>query len=37
MVHAIERVDLPRDVGALLMQHFMRAAEALKNRAQVDS
>ncbi|WP_026224731.1 group II truncated hemoglobin [Methyloversatilis thermotolerans] len=32
MVHAIERVDLPRDVGARLMQHFMRATEALKNR-----
>lgn len=32
MVHAIEATDIPTDVGVRLMQHFTRAAEALKNR-----
>ena len=32
MVHAIEATGLPTDVGVRLMQHFTRAAEALKNR-----
>jgi hemoglobin len=33
MVHAIEAADIPMEVAPQLMEQFMRAAEALKNRA----
>ena len=32
IVHAIEATDIPMKVAPQLMQHFIRAAEALKNR-----
>jgi hemoglobin len=32
IVHAIEATDIPMKVGPQLMQLFMRAAQALKNR-----
>ncbi len=32
MVHAIEATDIPMDIAPRLMETFMRAAEALRNR-----